>query len=98
MSLRPVPFQPQHHHYPMKKKSVSQSVRCNFDEGGFFKLRVLIGVLLCFAAITVVLLALAGSLRATSDAVGSNQSANGRIHREQDRAVGDGTHCQRTAG
>ena len=42
----------------MKKKSVSQSVSCNFGEAGFFKLRVLIGVLFCFAAITVVLLAL----------------------------------------
>jgi len=41
----------------MKKKSVSQCVRCNLGEGGFFKLRVLIGVLFCFAAITVVLLA-----------------------------------------
>jgi subtilisin family serine protease len=42
----------------MKKKSVSQFVRCNFGEGGFFKLRVLIGVLFCFAAITFILLAL----------------------------------------
>src|SRR5437867_615169 len=42
----------------MKTKSVSQYVRCNLGEGGFFKLRVLIGVLFCFAAITVVLLAL----------------------------------------
>ena len=37
---------------------MSHCVRCNFGEGGFFKLRVLIGVLFCFAAITVVLLAL----------------------------------------
>ena len=42
------------HYYPMKKKSVSQFVRCNFGEGGFFKLRVVIGVLLCFAGITLV--------------------------------------------
>src|SRR5207244_10704988 len=36
--------------HPMKKKSASQSA--------FFKLRVLLGVLLCFAAIMVVLFAL----------------------------------------
>jgi serine protease AprX len=42
----------------MKTKSVSQCVRRNFGEGGFFKLRVLIGVLFCFAAITVILFAL----------------------------------------
>jgi hypothetical protein len=42
----------------MKTKSVSQTVRCNFGEGGFFKLRILIGVLFSFAAITVVVLAL----------------------------------------
>ena len=42
----------------MKTKSVSQYVRRKFSEGGFFKLRVLIGVLFCFAAITVILLAL----------------------------------------
>jgi serine protease AprX len=42
----------------MKTKSVSQRVCCKFSEGGFFKLRLLIGVLFCFGAITVVLLAL----------------------------------------
>src|SRR2546421_2760650 len=42
----------------MKRKSVSQFVRCNFDEGGFFKLRVVIGVLLCFAGITLVFVVL----------------------------------------
>jgi serine protease AprX len=42
----------------MKRKSVSQSVRRSFNEGGFFKLRVLLGVLLCFAGIVFVLFAL----------------------------------------
>src|SRR5438105_12601227 len=43
----------------MKKKSASQSapVRRSLSEGGFFKLRVALGVLLCFAAITLVVLA-----------------------------------------
>ena len=42
----------------MKKKSAFHSVRRNFRQGGFFKLRVLFGVLLCFAGVTIVLLAL----------------------------------------
>src|SRR5436190_19289296 len=42
----------------MKKKSVSQFVRSNFGESGFFKLRVVIGVLLCFAGITLVFVVL----------------------------------------
>jgi len=43
----------------MKKKSIPQSApaRRSFSEGGFFKLRVLLAVLLCFAAITLVLFA-----------------------------------------
>ena len=41
----------------MKKKSAFHSVRLIFG-GGFFKLRVLFGVLLCFAGVTIVLLAL----------------------------------------
>src|SRR5439155_13315248 len=43
----------------MKKKSTSQSApaRRSLGEGGFFKLRVLVGVLLCFGAITLVLFA-----------------------------------------
>jgi hypothetical protein len=43
----------------MKKKSASQSApaRRSLREGGFFKLRILVGVLLCFAAVTIVLLA-----------------------------------------
>jgi len=43
----------------MKKKSISQSAlaRRSLSEGGFFKLRVLVGVLLCFGAITLVLFA-----------------------------------------
>ena len=42
----------------MKKKSVFHSVRPNLREGGFFKLRVLFGVLLCFGGVTIVLFAL----------------------------------------
>ena len=45
------------HYYPMKKKSAFYSIRRSFHQGGFFKLRVLFGVLLCFAAISIVLLA-----------------------------------------
>ena len=43
----------------MKKKSASQSApaRRSLREGGFFKLRLLVSVLLCFAAVTIVLLA-----------------------------------------
>src|SRR5438067_12183552 len=43
----------------MKKKSASQSApaRRSLGEGGFFKLRVLVAVLLCFSAITLVLFA-----------------------------------------
>src|SRR5207248_779350 len=44
--------------YPMKRKSPFHSVRRNFDESGFFKLRVLFGVLLCFAGITLVFVVL----------------------------------------
>ena len=42
----------------MKKKSAFHSVRRNLREGGFFKLRVLLGVLLCFVGVTIVLFAL----------------------------------------
>jgi len=43
----------------MKKKSASQSApaRRSPGEAGFFKLRVVIGVLLCFAAVTIIVLA-----------------------------------------
>src|SRR4026207_710826 len=42
----------------MKKKSAFHSLRRNVREGGFFKLRVLFGVLLCFTGVTLVLVAL----------------------------------------
>src|SRR6266513_5223725 len=42
----------------MKKKSALKLVRRSLSEGGFFKLRVLIGVLLCFSAITLAVFAL----------------------------------------
>ena len=43
----------------MKKRPASQSTpaRRSLGEGGFFKLRLLLGVLLCFAAVSIVLLA-----------------------------------------
>src|SRR5438105_4594613 len=43
----------------LKKKSASKSApaRRSLSEGGFFKLRVLVGILFCFAAITIVVLA-----------------------------------------
>jgi hypothetical protein len=43
------------HYYLMKKKSAFESVRRNFHQSGFFRLRVLSGVLLCFAGVTLVL-------------------------------------------
>src|SRR4029077_17288368 len=39
----------------MKKKSAFDSVRRNFHQSGFFRLRVLSGVLLCFAGVTLLL-------------------------------------------
>ncbi len=39
----------------MKKKSAFESVRRNLRQGGFFRLRLLSGVLLCFAGVTLVL-------------------------------------------
>ena len=37
----------------MKNKSASESVRRNFNQSGFFRLRVLSGILLCFAGVTL---------------------------------------------
>src|SRR5215831_8790291 len=56
----------------MKKKSVSRSApaRRSLGEGGFFKLRLLLGVLLCFAGITIVLL---GQPRTPSAQSGNSQ-------------------------
>ena len=42
----------------MKKKSAFHTLRHNLREGGFFKLRVLFGLVLCFSAATVLLFAL----------------------------------------
>jgi serine protease AprX len=42
----------------MKNKPASEFINSNFGEGGFFKLRILISVLLCFAGITLVFLVL----------------------------------------
>src|SRR5215831_8950514 len=56
----------------MKKKSVSRSApaRRSLGEGGFFKLCLLLGVLLCFAGITIVLL---GQPRTPSAQSGNSQ-------------------------
>jgi serine protease AprX len=62
----------------MKKKSPFHSVRRNFYEGGFFKLRVLFGVLLCFAGMTIVLFALGkASAQPRTPAVQTNTSWSG---------------------
>jgi len=62
----------------MKKKSAFHSVRRNLREGGFFKLRVLFGVLLCFAGVTIVLLALGkASAQPRTPAVQTNSSWSG---------------------
>src|SRR5438876_6545624 len=52
----------------MKKKSASKSApaRRSLSEGGFFKLRVVIGVLLCFAAVTIIVLAQPRSVQSGS--------------------------------
>ena len=82
----------------MKKKSAFHSVHRNFREGGFFKLRILFGVLLWFAAVTIVLFALQ-SLSTTTDAGSPNPYATERIPcGEQDGAMGDGTNSKRAAG
>src|SRR5882757_590016 len=61
----------------MKKKSPFHSVRRNLDEGGFFKLRVLFGVLLCFAGVTIVLFALGkASAQPRTPAVRTNTPRN----------------------
>jgi hypothetical protein len=62
----------------MKKKSASQSApaRRSVSEGGFFKLRVLVGVLLCFGAITLVLFAL-GRASGQSGPATAGQPLNG---------------------
>src|SRR5437762_6493825 len=61
----------------MKKKCAFHSVP-NFREGGFFKLRVLFGVLLCFAGVTIVLFALAkASAQPRTAAVQTNTPWNG---------------------
>ena len=57
----------------MKKKSVFRSLRSNLREGGFFKLRVLFGVVLCLSAATILPLALnkaSAQLRAPSGHAG----------------------------
>jgi serine protease AprX len=62
----------------MKKKSAFHSVRRNLREGGFFKLRVLFGVLLCFVGVTIVLFALGkASAQPRTPAVKTNSSWSG---------------------
>ena len=62
----------------MKKKSVLDSVRRSFDKGGFFKLRVLFGVLFCFLGVTIVLFALGKvSAQPRTSTVQTNTPRNG---------------------
>ena len=62
----------------MKKKSAFHSIRRSFQQGGFFKLRVLFGVLLCFAGATIVLFALGkASAQPRTSAVQPNAPWNG---------------------
>ena len=82
------------HYYSMKKKSAFHSVRRNFHEGGFFKLRVLFGVLLCFAGVDDCSVCAGQSLSTTTDIDSPTQCTMEQTPcGEQDRAVGDGTHC-----
>ncbi len=57
MSLRPGCFNCKHY-YSMKKKSAFHSIHRSLQQSGFSKLRILFGVLLCFAGATIVLFAL----------------------------------------
>jgi serine protease AprX len=61
----------------MKKKSVFDSVRRNFHQGGFFKLRLLFGVLLCFAGVIVLLAMGKASAQPRTPAVQTNTAWNG---------------------
>jgi serine protease AprX len=62
----------------MKIKSRFHSVRRGFHQGGFFKLRVLFGVLLCFAGVTIVLFALGkASAQPRTSAIRTNTVWNG---------------------
>ena len=61
----------------MKKKSVFDSVRRNFHQGGFFKLRLLFGVLLCFAGVIVLLAMGKASAQPRTPAVQTNSAWNG---------------------
>src|ERR1700745_674119 len=62
----------------MKQKSAFESVRRSFDKGGFFKLRVLLGVLFCFLGVTIVLFALGkASAQPRASIVQTNTPGNG---------------------
>ena len=62
----------------MKKKSAFHSVQPNLREGGFFKLRLLSGVLLCFAGATILLFALGkASAQPRTPAIQTNTPWNG---------------------
>jgi serine protease AprX len=66
-----------HHYYPMKKKSALDSVRRNFHQGGFFKLRVLFSVLLCLAGVIVLFAMGKASAQPRTPAVQTNTAWNG---------------------
>ena len=61
----------------MKKKSAFESVRRNFHQSGFFRLRVLSGVLLCFAGVTLVLALGKASAQPRTPAVQSKMPLGG---------------------
>src|SRR6476646_8137377 len=61
----------------MKKKSAFESVRRNFHQSGFFRLRVLSGVLLCFAGVTLVLALGKASAQPRTPAVQSKMLSGG---------------------
>ena len=61
----------------MKKKSAFQSVRRNFHQSGFFRLRVLSGVLLCFAGVTLVLVLGKASAQPRTPALQSKMLSGG---------------------
>ena len=65
------------HYYPMKNKSVFDSVRRNFQQGGFFKLRVLFSVLFCCGGVMVLFAMGKASAQPRTPAVQTTRSRRG---------------------
>src|SRR4249919_2556733 len=63
----------------MKKKSAFHSVRHNFHQSGFFRLRVLSGVLLCFAGVTLLLAVRKASAQPRTSAVQAKTLSGGLV-------------------